>query len=139
MTTATTKSRACRNCGSDRIRSVDRYVGTCAGTFQEDGTWEPDGYTEIHWDSCEQIGWDCADCDDSEERQEPDGVNEPEPFDLAAMLNKLAPMTAPDPLAELREECGYDPDGDTGVDSLIDYKDALEGEYLALLAKTSQA
>lgn len=28
----------------------------------------------------------------------------------------------------LAASCGYDPEGDTGVDSLIDYKDALEDE-----------
>lgn len=34
-----------------------------------------------------------------------------------------------DVLAALREDCGYDPEGDTGVDSLIDYKDALEDRF----------
>lgn len=35
-------------------------------------------------------------------------------------------------IARLRKECEYDPEGDTGVDSLIDYKDALEGAYDSL-------
>lgn len=40
-----------------------------------------------------------------------------------------------DRITELQEACGYDPDGDTGVDSLIDYKDALEALAAELLAR----
>jgi hypothetical protein len=34
--------------------------------------------------------------------------------------------TNPDPLAELRQACGYSPNTACELDSLIDYKDALE-------------
>lgn len=34
-----------------------------------------------------------------------------------------------DRLTELQEAAGYDPEGDTGIDSLIDYKNALEDAY----------
>lgn len=59
----------CRNCESDRIASLDRYLGTCEGEVRVDGsevTFEPGGYTELNWDSCEQIGWECRDCFSSE-------------------------------------------------------------------------
>lgn len=56
----------CRNCGSDSIASFDEYIGTCLGqvTINKRGTLEfqPGGYTEIAWDSCQQTGWQCRSC-----------------------------------------------------------------------------
>lgn len=56
-------------------------------------------------------------------------------------MSEFEPRTAeqfiadgyPQEIAELMEACGYDDESDTGVDSLIDYKNALEDAYVALL------
>lgn len=60
------KNVRCANCqASDSIASVDEYIGTCEGSVTvTDGKldFEPHGYTEIHWDSCNQIGWSCRSC-----------------------------------------------------------------------------
>jgi hypothetical protein len=44
-----------------------------------------------------------------------------------------------DPLTELREACEYDPQGDSSVDSLIDYKNALEDEVYRLLTEKDES
>lgn len=43
-------------------------------------------------------------------------------------------MTPEEVIADLREECGYDPEGEGSVDDLIAYKDALEDAYGVQLA-----
>lgn len=51
--------RVCPKCGADdTLRSVDQYIGTCD---HFDG--EPQGYTEIFWDTCEEIARECSACD----------------------------------------------------------------------------
>jgi len=59
-------SLVCSHCGSGPIASLDQYIGTCEGAIvhRADGSldFEPDGYTKISWDSCEQIGWQCRTC-----------------------------------------------------------------------------
>lgn len=62
----------CRHCGSTSIKSVDRYVGTCSGVARSNAKtgaleFEPGGWTEINWDSCKQVGWQCGSCYASEE------------------------------------------------------------------------
>jgi hypothetical protein len=57
----------CRKCGAEgTVASVDQYIGTCDGEVEvlADGglEFEPGGYTEIVWDSCEQLGWQCGAC-----------------------------------------------------------------------------
>lgn len=42
-------------------------------------------------------------------------------------------------LNELQEACGYDPEGDTGVDSLISYKDACEDLVYTVQAVLTEA
>ncbi len=49
--------KRCPKCGEDTIRSIDTYIGTCDHYLGE-----PQGYTEICWDSCECIGYDCSEC-----------------------------------------------------------------------------
>lgn len=49
------------------------------------------------------------------------------------------PEVTTDPFAELRQECGYDEHEECSVDSLIDYKNALEDRYGGLLARAEQA
>ena len=85
----------CRNCGSENIRSVDEYVGTCAGEARAPGGvsgFEPAGYTEIAWDSCTQVGWDCGDC--SASASLPAGTPKADP---EALLKLLADFTRPSP------------------------------------------
>ena len=38
-----------------------------------------------------------------------------------------------DAIQQMQEDCGYDPEGECGVDELIDYKNALEDFAYALL------
>lgn len=55
----------CASCkATHSIASVDQYQGTCRGDVvgAADLQFMPAGYTEIHWDSCEQIGWSCRNC-----------------------------------------------------------------------------
>jgi hypothetical protein len=48
-------------------------------------------------------------------------------------------MKTPDQvIADLQAECEYDPEGDSTIDSLIAYKDALEDLYASLLADTAE-
>jgi len=59
----------CRHCkATDSVASYDRYLATCSGDVLVSGhtpytlEFEPGGYTEISWDSCEQLGWECMSC-----------------------------------------------------------------------------
>lgn len=42
-------------------------------------------------------------------------------------------------IEQLQRDCGYDPDGDSPIDALIDYKDALEDEVGRLLEPVPQS
>ena len=52
---------------------------------------------------------------------------------LLDTVDRLDSLHATGGLEALRRECEYDPEGDTGVDSLIGYKDALEDIVADLL------
>jgi hypothetical protein len=61
---------ACRSCGADEgaIASLDHYTASCAGTVTVGATgeleWEPGGFTK--YGDCEQIGWFCLNCGETE-------------------------------------------------------------------------
>ena len=63
------KVLVCRTCGGDAIASLDQYLATCRGdaSVNDKGEvdFEPAGYTEISWDSCKQLGWECLSCFDT--------------------------------------------------------------------------
>lgn len=76
----------CLHCGGEAsaIASVDQYTATCRGEVTIDKNreleFEPAGYTEIDWDSCDQIGWQCLNCL-AEEIAPVDKDGEREPLD----------------------------------------------------------
>ncbi len=46
------------------------------------------------------------------------------------VASRAGAHTAADTVEELRRDCGYDPEGDSSVDALIAYKDALEDRLM---------
>ena len=117
----------CRSCGSTSFRAwypVDEGQGIDIERLP-DGTltYDYDGDTEAGESGADSEFW-CRGCQDHSTSLEALVGDEAEPVEIASPT-----------IEELQRACEYDAEGDSSVDALIAYKDALEDAYGTLLEK----